>query len=219
MERDMAFLEESARRLLQKTRELSEELKSQRIFREGEYRQMAEALVQSEIQKVLLAMERGRSSLFRGGAQVEREREFAEWAKEAESHILSIHSRLKPVLDWATEQEEPITDETLQKEFTGADVEWKRWRPGVVTQAFEVYAMLGHLSDGSIDDIIYNSDRNGIESWRQLHRQRAPVTGGRVRNLLRVIISPGRCSMVELPRGLENWEEMVDRYEKSVDRD
>ena len=41
-----------------------------------------------------------------------------------------------------------------------------------------------------------------------------PTTGGRKRYLLRTIISPGRCSLLELQAGIERWESYVSRCEK-----
>ena len=43
-----------------------------------------------------------------------------------------------------------------------------------------------------------------------------PTTGGRKRNLLCTIISPGRCSPLELEAGIERWESYVSRYEKKM---
>ena len=38
----------------------------------------------------------------------------------------------------------------------------------------------------------------------------------RKRNLLRTIISPGRCSLLELQAGIERWESYVSRCEKTM---
>ena len=43
-----------------------------------------------------------------------------------------------------------------------------------------------------------------------------PTTGGRKRILLRTIISPGRCSLLELQAGIERWESYVSRYGKKL---
>ena len=40
------------------------------------------------------------------------------------------------------------------------------------------------------------------------------IGGGRKRSLLRTIISPGRCSHLELQAGIEHWGTHVARYEK-----
>ena len=43
-----------------------------------------------------------------------------------------------------------------------------------------------------------------------------PTTGGRKRNLLRTIISAGRCSLLELQAEIERWESYVSRFEKKL---
>ena len=35
-------------------------------------------------------------------------------------------------------------------------------------------------------------------------------------NLLRAIVSPGRCSLLELQAGIERWESVVSRNEKTL---
>ena len=42
------------------------------------------------------------------------------------------------------------------------------------------------------------------------------MTGGSKRNLLRTIISPGRCSPLALQAGIERWESYVSRYWKKM---
>ena len=54
------------------------------------------------------------------------------------------------------------------------------------------------------------------EAWRRPQKRYDPTTGGRKRNLLRTIISPGRCSLLDLQAGTERWESYVSRYEKKL---
>ena len=63
---------------------------------------------------------------------------------------------------------------------------------------------------------IANSRKNPFEAWRRLQKRYDPTTGGRKRNLLRTIISYGRCSLLELLAGIERWESYVSRYEKKL---
>ena len=57
------------------------------------------------------------------------------------------------------------------------------------------------------NDIVCNSSGMGLEAWRKLTRRWNPLTGSRLRNLLRHVISPGGASLTELPGALEPWEE------------
>ena len=65
-------------------------------------------------------------------------------------------------------------------------------------------------------DIVANSRKNPLEAWRRLQKRHDPTTGGRKRNLLRTIISPGRRSLLELQAVIERWESYVSRYEKKM---
>ena len=43
------------------------------------------------------------------------------------------------------------------------------------------------------------------------------TAGGRKRNILRIIVSPGRCSLLDLQEGIERWESAVSQYEKMLE--
>ena len=47
-------------------------------------------------------------------------------------------------------------------------------------------------------------------------RCRDPPSGGKRRALLRQLLVPDRCKLQDLPAGLEKWEELVRRYERST---
>ena len=72
------------------------------------------------------------------------------------------------------------------------------------------------LTTYEANDIVANSRKNPLEAWRRLQKRYDPTTGGRKRNLLRTIIPPGRCSLLELYAGIERWESCVSRYEKKM---
>ena len=67
------------------------------------------------------------------------------------------------------------------------------------------------------DDMVANSRKKPLEARRRLQKRYGPTTGGRKRNLLRTIISPGRWSLLELQAGIERWESYVSRYEKKAE--
>ena len=64
--------------------------------------------------------------------------------------------------------------------------------------------------------IVANSRKNPLEAWRRLQKRYDPTTGGRKRNFLRTIISPGRCSLLQLQAVIERFESFVSRYEKKL---
>ena len=79
-----------------------------------------------------------------------------------------------------------------------------------------MHAALMALTSYEPNDIVANSRKNPLEAWRRLQKRHDPTTGGRTRNLLRTIISPGRCSLLELQAVIERWESYVSRYEKKL---
>ena len=79
-----------------------------------------------------------------------------------------------------------------------------------------MHTALMALTTYDANDVVANSRKNPLEAWRRLQKRCDPTTGGRKRNLLRTIISPGRCSLLELQTGIERWESYVARYEKKM---
>ena len=72
------------------------------------------------------------------------------------------------------------------------------------------------LTSYEANDTVANSRKNPLEAWRRLQKRYDPTTGGRKRNLLPTIISPGRCSPLELQAGIERWESCVSRHERKL---
>ena len=79
-----------------------------------------------------------------------------------------------------------------------------------------MHTALMALTSYEANDIVANSRKNPLDAWRRLQKRYDPTTGGRKRNLLRTIIFPGRCSLLELQAGIERWESYVSRYEKKM---
>ena len=80
----------------------------------------------------------------------------------------------------------------------------------------QMHTALIALTSYEANNIVANSRKNPLEAWRRLQKRCDPTTGGRKRSLLRTIISPGRCSLLELQAGTERWESHVSRYEKKM---
>ena len=79
-----------------------------------------------------------------------------------------------------------------------------------------MHTALMALTNYEANDIDANTRKNPLEAWRRLQKRYDPTTGGRKRNLLRTINSPGRCSLLELRAGIERRESFVSRYEKKL---
>ena len=118
------------------------------------------------------------------------------------------------------------------KAFSGREEDFQQWSKK--TEAFfagvikESQMMLEWAAEQTIEitttaiDLEFlpsetNVDR-GVQNLQfvlqQMHT--VPTTGGRKRNLLRTIISPGRCSHLEFQAEIERWESYVSRFEKKL---
>ena len=120
------------------------------------------------------------------------------------------------MLEWSAEHVTEITTTAIDLEFLPTDTNEDR---GVQNLEFVLQQMLTALmalTSYEANDIVANSRKNPLEAWRRLQKRYDATTGGRKRNLLRTIISPGRCSLLELQAGIERWESYVSRYEKKM---
>ena len=72
------------------------------------------------------------------------------------------------------------------------------------------------LASREANDIAANSRKKPLGALRRLQKRYVPTTGGRKRNLLRTIFSPGRCSLLGLQAGIERWESYVSRCETKL---
>ena len=70
------------------------------------------------------------------------------------------------------------------------------------------------LTSDEANDTVANSRENPLEAWRRLQKRYDPASGGRKRNLLRTVVSPGRCSLLALQAGIKRWESVVSQYEE-----
>ena len=120
------------------------------------------------------------------------------------------------MLEWAAEQTIEITTTAIDLEFLPTDTNEDR---GVQNLAFvlqQVRTALMALTSYEAGYIVATSRKNPLEAWRRLQKRCDPTTGGRKRNLLRTIISPGRCCLLGLQAGIERWESYVSRYGKKL---
>ena len=120
------------------------------------------------------------------------------------------------MLDWAAEQTIEITTTATDLEFLPTDTNEDRGVKNLEFVLQQMHTALVALTGHEANDIVANSRKNPLEVWRRLQKRYDPTTGGRKRNLLCTIISPGRCSLLELQGGIERRESYVSRYEKKL---
>ena len=120
------------------------------------------------------------------------------------------------MLEWASEQPTEITTTAIDLEFLPTDTNEDGGVQNLEFVLQHMHTALMALTSYEANDIVANSRKNPLEACRRLQKRYDPTTGGRKRNLLRTIISPGRCSLWELQAGIERWESCVSRYEKKM---
>ena len=112
------------------------------------------------------------------------------------------------LLEWAGEQPKEITTIAIDLEFLPTDTNEDRGVQNLVFALRQMHTALMALTSYGANDIVANSRKNPLEARRRLQKRNDPTTGGRKRNLLRTTISPGRCSLLELPAEIERWESL-----------
>ena len=137
-----------------------------------------------------------------------KEEDFQQWSKKTEAFFAGVIKESEMMLEWASEQPTEITTTAIDLEFLLTDTNEDR---GV-----QMHTALMALTSYEANNIVANSRKNPLEAWRRLQKRYDPTTGGRKRNLLRTIISLGRCSLLELQAEIERWESYVSRYEKKM---
>ena len=110
------------------------------------------------------------------------------------------------LLEWAAEQPTEITTTAIDLEFLPTDTNDDRGVQNLEFVLQQMHTALLALTSCEANDIVANSRKNPLEAWRRLQKRYDPTTEGRKRNLLRTIISPGQCSLLELQAGIERWE-------------
>ena len=115
------------------------------------------------------------------------------------------------VLQWAAEQGTGITRAAIDIEFLPTCTNTERRVQNLEFVLQQMHTALMALTSYEENEIV-----NPLEAWRRLQKRYDPTTGGGKRNLLRAIISLGRCFLLELQAGIERWESYVSSYEKKL---
>ena len=146
------------------------------------------------------------------------EHKFREWSTKVEAFVVSIFGEdFRRVLEWAVERQDPI-DRSAWTDAFGTESPDDPAIVGLDEMVAQLHTALQQLTSGEPFDLTQNVEKgNGLECWRKLARRYDPSTGGRKRNLLKQVLSPGRCKMEELAGALERWEEAVTRYSRRKD--
>ena len=145
-----------------------------------------------------------------------REEDFQQWSKKTKTFFAGVIKESEMMLEWAAEQPTEITTTVIDLEFLPTDTNEDRVVKNLEFVLQQMHAAFMVLTSYEANDIVANSRKNPLEARRRLQKRHDPTTGGRKRNLLRTIISPGRCSLLEHQAVIERWESYVSRYEKKI---
>ena len=107
------------------------------------------------------------------------------------------------MLGWSAEKATEVTREAIDLEFLSRVTNVDRGVQNLEFVLQQMHTALMALTSHEANDIVAKSRKNRLEAWRILQKRYDPTTGGRERHLLRTIISPGRCSLVDLQAGIE----------------
>ena len=91
-----------------------------------------------------------------------------------------------------------ITTTAIDLEFLPTDANKDRGVRNLEFELQQMHTALMALTSYEPKDSVADSRKNPLEAWRRLQKRYDPTTRGRKRNLLCTIISPGRCSHLEL---------------------
>ncbi|CAE7256390.1 CACNA1B [Symbiodinium sp. CCMP2592] len=180
-----------------------------RTIADGQTR-MTEELVRSRGKELTLVDNRGvaKPDRFKG-----EESHYLQWKTKTESFIFSVFPELEKALEWAEEQEAAISMAQVRAAFGTGGAQGEI--DGYENKFAQLYAVLQSLLEDEPFSIIRNiSKGNGLEGWRKLARRYDPATGGRKKSLLKHILTPERQKLSELSAYLEQWMELVRRYEE-----
>ena len=146
----------------------------------------------------------------------DRDEDFQQWSKKTEAFFAGVIKESEMMLEWAAEQTIEITTTAIDLEFLPSETNVDRGEKNLEFVLQQMHTALMALSAYEAKGIVANSRKNPLEAWRRLQKRYDPTTGGRKRNFLRTIISPGRCSLLQLQAVIERWESFVSRYEKKL---
>ena len=149
----------------------------------------------------------GKPPMFKGASA-----RFTERLRKTTGFLIAAWgSAFRPVIEWLEDQDNVITNDALEQQFgllSGETVD------DVLEKSEQVHVALSALTASESIDVVLGAAPSFLEEQRRLVRRWDPLGGGKCRARLRQILGPDRCKLQNLLAGLEQWEELVRRYER-----
>ena len=144
------------------------------------------------------------------------EQSFRRWAKTVCNLTVRVFGKeCQDVLDYCLCLEDAVDFPALETKF-GDDLDLDGI-PGLDDKCDQLYRVLSSLTTGESEDLVVgcaNLSAAGFEAWRRLNRRWDPVTAGRKRNILRVILNPEGTKTWEGVRpAVEQLDDLIRRNE------
>ena len=127
----------------------------------------------------------------------DREEDFQQWSNKTEAFFAGVIK--EPAVE--------ITTTAIDLLFLPSETNVDKGVQHLEFVLQQMHMTFMALTGYEPNDIVANSRKNPLEARRRLQKRYDPTTGGRKRNFLRTIISPGRCSL-SLSQG-RSWESYV----------
>ena len=141
---------------------------------------------------------------------------FPVWSLKVQNFLAGVHHELAALLEWAAEQQDPITKEVLDRNFGQGGL--SQTATDIHQLNTQVYTVLVQLLDKEPFDMTVNArEAGGLEAWRRIVRRFDPTTAARKRNLLATILKQPRVKLDELSAALEKLDELILKYEQRKD--
>ena len=156
---------------------------------------LATAQVREDTPSLIDVKGLGRPKEFSG-----REVDFQQWSKKTETLFVVIKESAM-MLEWAAEQRIEITTTAIDLEFLPSETNVDRGVRNLEFVFQQMHTALMALTSYEAHDTVANSRKNPLEAWRRLQKRYDPTTREGKRNLLRTIISPGRCPLLGTSSG------------------
>ena len=118
------------------------------------------------------------------------------WTKKTETFPLKWLKSLKWY--WRAEWTTEIFTTRIDLEFFSTNTNMDRGMQNLELKLWQMNTALMTLTTYEANDIVVNSRKSSKETWRRLQKRYDSTTGGRKRHLLHTIISPERCSFLEV---------------------
>ena len=161
------------------------------------------AQVRSDTPSLIDVKGLGRPKEFSG-----EEEDVQRWSKKTEAFFAGVIKESE-MMEWAAEQTTEVTAELIANSLPTATNQERGVQNLQCVLAADAYSACG------VSRVMRRMTLLPTRG-RTLWRHGGGCTGGRKRNLLRTIISPGTCSLLELQAGIERWDSYVSRYEKKL---